>query len=162
MARELFAPGRAKETARLVAAADAPSGHDETITEARHRLHAARHRLAQYRQALDDGADPTTLTAWITESAEQERAAQADLNNAASSAPAPLDIGEVLATIEHFGSLTGLLATAQPTDRAELYDALGVTATYDANARTAVLEVALPRSAKNVSEGGLSEGGLAA
>ena len=152
---ELFAPERAKETARLVAEADAPSGHDDTITEARHRLHAARHRLAQYRQALDDGADPTTLTAWITETAEQERAAQADLNNAVSSAPAPLDVDEVLATIEHFGSLTGLLATAQPTDRAQLYNALEVTATYHASVRTAVLQIALPRSANNVSEGGL-------
>jgi hypothetical protein len=61
----------------------------------------------------------------------------------------------VLATIAELGSLTGVLATADPNDRAQLYEALAVTATYDANARTAVLEVALPRSAKNVSEGGL-------
>ena len=68
-------------------------------------------------------------------------------------AAAPLTVDDVLATIEDLGSLAGVLSTAEPNDRAQLYEALGMAATYDANARTAVLEVALPRSANNVSEG---------
>ena len=44
-------------------------------------------------------------------------------------------------------------STAEPSDRARLYEALGVTATYDADTRNAVLQVVVPRSAKNVSEG---------
>ena len=62
------------------------------------------------------------------------------------------DVDEVLATIEGLGSLTSVLAKAEPKDRAQLYETLGVTATYDAIARPAVLEVALPRSAHSVSE----------
>ena len=57
-----------------------------------------------------------------------------------------------LATIAEVGNLASVLKTADPSDRAQLYEALGVTATYDAGARKAVLEVALPRSAKQVSE----------
>jgi hypothetical protein len=41
----------------------------------------------------------------------------------------------------------------EPTGRARFYEALGVTATYEASARTAQLEIELPRSAKSVSEG---------
>lgn len=70
-------------------------------------------------------------------------------------APPPLDVDDVLAIVDRLGGLSGLLATAEPTDRAQLYEALGVTAAYNAGARTAKLEVALPRSANNVSEGGL-------
>ena len=63
--------------------------------------------------------------------------------------------GDVLdATVAELGNLSGVLSTAEPSDRSQLYEALGVTATYDADTRNAVLQVALPRSAKNVSEGG--------
>jgi hypothetical protein len=65
-----------------------------------------------------------------------------------------LTIDDVLATVAELGGLAGLLNTSDPNDRAQLYEALGVTATYEADTRKAILEVALPRSAKNVSEGG--------
>ena len=38
-------------------------------------------------------------------------------------------------------------------DRAQFYEALGVTATYDSHAHQALLEVALPRSAKSCRRG---------
>jgi len=104
-----------------------------------------------------DGATPAaTVTQWITEAAEQERAAASDLHAATAAAPPRLTVDDVLATIEEMGSLAGVLSTSEPNDRAQLYEALGVAATHDANARTAVLELALPRSANNVSEGGLA------
>jgi site-specific DNA recombinase len=152
---ELFAPERAQETARLVVAADANPDYDAAAQDARERLQSARQRLAQYRRALDGGADPATVTQWITEAAELERAAASDLQAATATAPPRLTVDDVLATIEELGSLAGVLSTAEPNDRAQLYEALGVATTYDAKARTAVLEVALPRSANNVSEGGL-------
>jgi hypothetical protein len=87
-------------------------------------------------------ADPTTVTAWITEAAEPERAARVDLQHATANALAPPVADDVLATIERFGSLTKTLEHPEPKDRAQLYDTLGVTATHDAIARSAVLEVA--------------------
>jgi hypothetical protein len=123
------------------------------LESVRRRLQDARQRLAQYRRALDSGADPATVTEWITEAAEQERAAQADLRSATATAPKPLDPEDVLAVVERLGSMAGVLSAAEPTERARFYEALGVTATYEASARTAQLEIELPRSAKSVSEG---------
>ena len=51
--------------------------------------------------------------------------------------------------------MPGLLQQADQDDRVALYAALGVSATYDPATRIAELAVAIPRSAKNVSEGGL-------
>ncbi len=149
---QLFAPEHAHETAELIVAADTQPGHDTAAREARERLNSARQRLAQYRHALDEGADAATVTGWITDAATQERTAASDLQAATADAPAPLTVDEVLATIAELGNLAGVLSTAEPADRSQLYEALGITATYDAAARTAVLEAALPRSAKNVSE----------
>jgi hypothetical protein len=49
--------------------------------------------------------------------------------------------------------MTGLLQHANQDDRADLYSALDVSAIYDPASRSAELTVAVPRSAKNVSEG---------
>jgi len=153
---ELFAPERAQETAELIVAADTNPYHDTIARAARERLHDARRRLAQYRNALDGGADAATVTRWIIEAAQQERTAASDLQAATAAAPPCLTVADVLATVAELGSLAGLLETAEPTDRAQLYEALGVTAAYDADTRKAVLEVALPRGANNVSEEGLT------
>lgn len=48
--------------------------------------------------------------------------------------------------------MPGLLQQADQKDRAALYAALGVSATYDPATKSAELAVAIPRSAKNVSE----------
>jgi site-specific DNA recombinase len=153
---DLFAPERAQETARLVLdAAEDDHADRQAISAARRRLHDARQRLAQYRRALDGGADPATLTTWITEAADQERAAAAELDLARATAPPPLKLDDVLTIVNKLGGLAGVLSLASPADRARLYEALNVTASYDAAARTAQLTLEVPRGAKGVSEGGL-------
>ena len=109
----------------------------------------------QYRATLDGGADPATVTAWITDAAAQERAALAELEHLATQAPAPLSADEAVAVVDWLGGMPGLLQQADQKDRAALYAALGVSATYDPATRSAELAVAIPRGAKNVSEGGL-------
>ena len=61
---------------------------------------------------------------------------------------------EILAVVGEIGGLTKLLAGAADTDRAGLYEAIGICATYDPEARIATLEPAIPRSAKNGVGGG--------
>ncbi len=153
---ELFAPDRAEHTAHLImdAAADDPS-RAARMDHAKQSLTKARQQVAQYRRALDGGADAATLTNWITDAAANERAALADLDAAIASAPPPLTVDEVLDVVHDLGGMTGVLAAASPDDRARFYEALGVTATYDGTARTATLSIEIPRSAECVSEGGL-------
>jgi hypothetical protein len=65
---------------------------------------AARQRLAKYGQALDGGADTATVThadtatvtQWITEAAEQERAATSDLQAATGTVRPRLTVDDVL------------------------------------------------------------------
>ena len=111
--------------------------------------------MAQYRAALDGGAGPATVTAWISESAAEERAALAELDHLAVQAPAPLSASEALAVVDQLGGMPGLLQQADQDDQAALYAALDVSATYDPATRSAEFTVSIPRSAKNVSEGGL-------
>jgi len=79
---ELFAADRAAETAQTVveAAAHDPA-HQSRVEEGQHSLADARRKLAQYRAALDGGADPATVTTWITDAAAQERAALVELEH---------------------------------------------------------------------------------
>jgi site-specific DNA recombinase len=153
---ELFAPENATETAQLIvdAGANAPA-HDAQLVLLRRRHTEARQRLTQYRRALDQGADPATVTGWISEAAAEERSALAGLDALTSEAPSPMSVGHVLAVVERFGSMAAVLAEADQADRATFYEALGVTATYDPASRRAELAVEIPRSAECVSEGGL-------
>jgi hypothetical protein len=153
---ELFAPENATDTAQLIvdAAANEPA-HDAQLALLRRRHTEARQRLTQYRRALDQGADPATVTEWISEAAAEERSALAELDALTSDAPSPIGLGDVFAVVERFGSMAAVLAEADQTDRAMFYEALGVTATYDPATRSAELAVEFPRSAECVSEGGL-------
>jgi hypothetical protein len=85
-------------------------------------------------------ADPGTASRWITQASGQERAAQAELEAVLRTAPPPLTVDDVEAAVTELGGLVAILADADPGDRAELYEALGVGAQYDAATRTAVLE----------------------
>ncbi len=85
------------------------------------------------------------MTAWITDAAAQERAALAELEHLAAQTPAPLSVDEAVAVVDWLGGMPGLLQEADQHDRAALYAALGVSATYDPATRSAELAVAVPR-----------------
>jgi len=160
---ELFSPEHAAATAHAIVDA---AGHDATLSteieEARRSIEDARRKLTQYRNALDGGADPATITTWITETAEQERRALARLDALTAQAPPPLTPAEATALVRELGGMHELLETTDQAERKALYTALGVAATYDPATRSAALTVALPRGAENVSEGGLQVRGNAA
>jgi hypothetical protein len=77
----------------------------------------------------------------ITRAADQERAAQAELETAMSANPAALRVDDVEALVTELGGLAPILERADPVDRIALYEAFGITATYDATTQTAVLQV---------------------
>ena len=139
---ELFAPERVTETSRqLVEAVGADAERAARVAEARQHLGDAGRQLAQYRTTLDAGGDPVTISRWITEAAERERAARSELDAALRAGPPPLTVDDVETAVRELGGLVAILEQADATDRAELYEALGVGAKYDAATHTAVLEV---------------------
>jgi hypothetical protein len=55
--------------------------------------------------------------------------------------PAALRVEDVQALVAELGGLAPILERANPVDRAALYEAFGLAATYDATTQTAVLQV---------------------
>jgi hypothetical protein len=105
--------------------------HADQVRDARQRLTETVHELAQCRAALRAGGDPETLGGWITQAAAQERAAQADLQAALSASSTALRVEDVEALVRELGGVVAILKDADPSDRAALYEALKIAASYD-------------------------------
>ena len=128
LARE-FAPHRLTETVRDLAAVQLSgssmrAGDDQTAR----KVAECDRKLAQYRAALDAGADPATVAEWITET-EAEKASYALLTRR----PAPrarMSEAEVKAIVDRLADIAGVLHDANPHDKAEVFRQLGLKLTY--------------------------------
>jgi hypothetical protein len=65
----------------------------------------------------------------VARAADQERAAQAELETAISVNPAALRVEDIEALVAELGGLAPILERADPVDRVALYEAFGVAAT---------------------------------
>jgi DNA invertase Pin-like site-specific DNA recombinase len=126
---------------------DPTSGHTEQL---RHQIADYDRKLALHRQALEAGAAPETVLGWINDLTAQRKAAEAQLTLVASDHHGPRwqgklsrrQIHEMVAALD---SLLAPLQTADPSDKAALYKALGLTLTYDHEANQ-ITATADPRS----------------
>jgi site-specific DNA recombinase len=85
-------------------------------------------KLNQYRAALDAGADPVEVTGWIN-SVKQDRAR---LEGELLAVPRGERISheEIADMLTRAGDLTKLIIAADPADKADLYQQLGLRMTY--------------------------------
>jgi len=134
----LFDPLNLDETCRVLAAASGPSDADEaTVEAARRKLADCDQRLAKYRAALDNGADPTIVSTWISEVQGERLAAERAV---AASRSAVLTADDVRQVLDELGDLGGVLADADPEQKAKVYADLGVTLTYRPAERVVAVE----------------------
>ena len=89
-------------------------------------------KLAQYRKALDSGADPAVVGQWITETQARKLAADARLRAATGTRPAPARMTkeQIAATVTTIRDLVRALRTAATEDKAEIYAGLNLQLTY--------------------------------
>jgi site-specific DNA recombinase len=89
-------------------------------------------KLAQYRKALDSGADPAVVGRWITETQARKLAADARLRAATGTRPAPTRMTkeQIAATVTTIRDLMRALRTAAAEDKAEIYAGLNLQLTY--------------------------------
>ena len=132
---ELFAPEHATQTAQTIVAALA-HGPDRTehIDAARRRIAAAKREVERYRVALRDTNTPAArreVLTWLDEAASEKEQAELALTAAMQLAPPTLSTEEIVAAVEHCGGLTGILRQATDEERAELYEAIGVSVVYN-------------------------------
>ena len=105
-------------------------------------------KLAQYRKALDSGADPAVVGQWITETQARKLAADARLRAATGTRPAPTRMTkeQIAATVTTIRDLMRALRTAATEDKAEIYAGLNLQLTYQPKERIVSTQAGVGRT----------------
>jgi len=135
---QLFDPDNLDATCTLLASV--LEDHEDTTRaeQARRTLADCDDRLAQYRAALDAGADAVTVASWMAEVTTERHRAEIALR-AATPSEAPT-VADLRALIEGLGDMVAVLASADPHKRAELYKALGLRLTWHPKEKKVLVE----------------------
>jgi len=156
LARAL-APDRIEHTIATMTDAQDQPGHNPATERARAVIADCDRKLARYRATLDAGGDPTTVSAWITETTAERLRAHAELE-AVASTTSTVSAEQVAAVISRLADPAAALREAEPTDKAQVYAKLGLQLTYQPATRTVRAEAHLDphhMGRRFVSEGGL-------
>ncbi|MGW4562139.1 recombinase family protein [Streptomyces sp. NPDC004561] len=141
-----FASDRLSATIEALTHASAAASTAETQTpeqaQARQAIKDCERRLARYQAALDAGADPAVVTQWINEAQRDKDAAQKKLDaypaDPRKKQP-PLDAQQIRQITESLGEIAQRIQTAAAEKKGALYDALGITISYEHATRTATV-----------------------
>jgi len=123
---ELFAPEHIGQTIQaLMATHDAPRPDAALAELARRRIADCDRKLSQHRAALEAGADPATIAAWMKEELARKAEAERQLQRmpAASASPGP---EELVAALRSLGDMAEVLGRAKPERKAKIYAGLGI------------------------------------
>jgi hypothetical protein len=139
---------------RTVASLTASQSIDRGRNAVQQRLHDAEARVRRLQAAIAAGVDPAALVEAINETQAQRETAQVELQHIA--APDAMSSEDIYALIKSLGEIAPLLNHADPALLAQLYEALRLEMTYDAEAKTVSVTIRpMRRASECVSEGGL-------
>ncbi|MFF3909829.1 recombinase family protein [Streptomyces sp. NPDC001848] len=141
-----FAPDRLTATIEALALASAAASTAETHTpeqaQARQTIKDCERRLARYQAALEAGADPAVVTQWINDAQRDKEAAQQKLDALPAvtrKKEAPLNAQQIRQITESLGGIAQRIHTASADKKGPLYEALGITISYEHATRTATV-----------------------
>ena len=125
-----FAPHRLSDIIHdLVSAQQTAARREEHHEEAAAKIAEYDRKLAQYRAALDAGADPAAVAAWITDT-EAEKARHELGRRQPAVSQRRMSETEIKAIIARLTDLARVLHDADPDDKAEVSRQLGLRLTY--------------------------------
>jgi site-specific DNA recombinase len=124
------------------AAQQEPLPPDPAAAAARDAIADCDRRITQYRAALDAGTNPALVTDWINQAQSEKEAAQQRIREATTAAERPqvLSREEIQQIVRDLGDLTDRLHAAPPERKRPLYQAFGLTLTYDHGKRAVTVE----------------------
>ena len=99
-------------------------------------------KLAQYRAALDAGANPATVAPWIAET-EAEKASY----TLVTSRPKPrlrMTEQEIRSIVDKFADIARVLIDADPDDKAEIFRKLGLKLSYHPGRQLVTAQIEAP------------------
>ena len=117
----------------LAMAGEADDASEARAEAARRKIADCDQRLAQYRKALDAGADVTVVASWMAEVQGERLRAEQELGAAVPGEKPTKE--QVRRLVLQLKDIASVLATADPKDKAEVYRELGVQVTYDPHRR---------------------------
>jgi site-specific DNA recombinase len=141
LARE-FAPHRMGETIRALAdaqPADEPRSGGQGQAES--KIAECDQKLAQYRAALDAGASPATVAAWIAETEAEKARHEIGLRQVAKPRERMTE-REIRTIIDKLADVARVLADADADDKSEIFRRLGLKLTYHPGRRLVKAEIA--------------------
>lgn len=149
----LFDPANLDATCEALAMAGGANDADHARMEAAVRKIAdCDRRLAKYRATLDAGADPVVVAGWMAEVQGERLKAEREVGLAQPAGQLTKD--QVRKLVASLKDIVGALADADPKLRAEVYEELGISVTYDPNRRVARIESRPANPWATVSVGG--------
>lgn len=115
------------------------------MTSLREEIGTCDQKLAQYRAALDSGADPGVVGQWITETQTRKLAADARVRAATGTRPGPerMTREQIEATINAISDLMQALRDAATEDKAEIYAGLNLQLTYNPGERKVAIQAGI-------------------
>ena len=141
-----FTPDRLQQTITAMADAHQPDQPSPLAAAARATIAACEPKLAQYRAALDAGADPTVVTSGIGQTLAETAKAEADLRITQTSCRRRMTETEIANLVQALGDIVTMLHDADPADpadKAEVYRQLGLRLTYRPDTQTVRAEADL-------------------
>jgi site-specific DNA recombinase len=125
---QALAPHRLADTIEQMYQAQPTDDSDQRRQDAENEITELGAKLNRYRQALDAGADPAVVTAWIAETQARRIEVQQQLR--AITGRTRMTKDEIRAVAEAISSARAVLQNADPTDKAAVYAELGLKLTY--------------------------------
>ncbi len=130
-----FAPHRLAGTLRALAEAQhAETAHASVDKEITDKIAECDRKLAQYRAALDAGANAVTVAGWIDET-EAEKQGYALVMRGSSAPRKRMTEQEIKAIVDKFADLVGVLQEADADDKSEIFRQLGLRLVYQPGQR---------------------------
>jgi site-specific DNA recombinase len=135
----LVSPANIEATCQALAAAQPDPTGQAQLHAAQQNLADCQRKLARYRAALEAGGDPAVVNQWIAEVTQQRVAAERRRHQLRAPNQQHLDPAQVRALVEQVGDLATALPSADPAQRALLYQELGISGVYQPASRTVIV-----------------------
>jgi site-specific DNA recombinase len=116
-----FNPTNLQRTIAAMAAAQPTNTADLQAERIHNVIARCDTKLGRYRAALDSGADPAVVTAWIAETQAERAHAEAELHTTTERRTRRLSDAEIERMVTALGDIAAVLRKADPTDKAEVY-----------------------------------------
>ncbi|MFF4602551.1 recombinase family protein [Streptomyces sp. NPDC001339] len=140
---KVFLPHRLDDTIDLMAAGAAPTQDTAAAQAARARIADCDAKLATHRAALEAGADPALISKWTAETQARRARAEAELRTATKGPSGRMSRDEIARLVRSVSDLAAVIRQAEPEDKAEIYQQLGLRLTYDCGKHKVLAEMNL-------------------